>query len=136
MPYLAERLAQKIALVCPIDGVSIKDPTDKTTWRIDFRTAATADQRTAAHAVVAAFDINATEIPASISLLQARRALRAAGLLDAVKAKVAASSDDIKDAWEYASSYERADPIIALLASELGMSDVQIDQLFLAASQL
>lgn len=42
---------------CPIDGVSIGDQNDKSTWRIDFQPTATAQQRADAQAVVDAFDV-------------------------------------------------------------------------------
>ncbi len=45
-----------IAAVCPIVGVSVGDPSDKATWRIDYGPSATDAQKQAAQAVVAAFD--------------------------------------------------------------------------------
>ena len=40
----------------PIDGVSIKLPNDKATWRIDFKPEATPEQRAAAQQVLQDFD--------------------------------------------------------------------------------
>lgn len=48
-----EELDQAIKTVCPIDGVSIGNRADRSTWRIDFREEATDDQRAAARAVMA-----------------------------------------------------------------------------------
>ena len=46
-----------VAAVAPIDGVSIGDPADKRTWRIDFKDTATMDDRVAGMAALQAFDI-------------------------------------------------------------------------------
>ncbi len=55
-------LEQAIRVACPsIDGVSVRDPLDKSTWRIDFRPAASAQERAAAQAALAAFDIAAQD---------------------------------------------------------------------------
>ena len=49
------KLDAAIKAVCPIDGISIGKPNDKTTWLIQFRPEATAPQRAAAQSVVDAF---------------------------------------------------------------------------------
>lgn len=51
--------------------------------------------------------------------LQVRRVLRDMGLLATVEAMVAASSDDVKDAWEYASEFRSDSALIASLAAQL-----------------
>lgn len=76
-------------------------------------------------------------VPGSITPLQARRALRAAGLTAAVEAAVAASGDaNVQDAWEYAIEFRRDDPMLAAIAKAIGMTDAQVDELFRAASVL
>lgn len=45
-----------IAAQAPIDGVSVADATDKSTWRVDFQAGATAAQRTAAQSVIDNYD--------------------------------------------------------------------------------
>ena len=50
-------LHEKIATVAPINGVSLGRFTDKSTWRIDFKPEATAQQRADARAVVNTFDV-------------------------------------------------------------------------------
>lgn len=52
---IAEKIDSAIRAACPIDGVSIGNPNDKTTWRIDFADSATAEQRAAAQSVIASF---------------------------------------------------------------------------------
>lgn len=73
----------------------------------------------------------------SVTPLQARRALRAAGLLPTVNAWVASQPDeDIKDAWEFASVIERHGAIVLAAAPALELSEAQLDALFVAAAQL
>ena len=58
-------LTEQIAAVCPIHGVSIGRRADKNTWRIDFKDEATAAQRRAAAAALAAFDVRNAELQAA-----------------------------------------------------------------------
>lgn len=74
-------------------------------------------------------------VPPAVSPLQARRALRQAGLLDAVTALVAASDADTRDAWEYAVEFRRDDPLLRALAGQLGLTEADIDNLFRSAIQ-
>lgn len=53
---LADGLAllhAKLAALAPIDGVSIGDPLNRSTWRIDFSASATQAQKDAANAFIA-----------------------------------------------------------------------------------
>lgn len=52
---IATKLYEAVTAVCPIDGVSIGRKDDKSTWRVDFKDEATAEQRAAARAVVDTF---------------------------------------------------------------------------------
>jgi hypothetical protein len=61
-------LHAKLAAVCPIDGVSIGDPLDRATWRIDFSANATPQQIAAAQTFIAGVtlaDLRANVIAAS-----------------------------------------------------------------------
>lgn len=69
---IAQKLDAAIKVVCPIFGVSIGRPDDKSTWRIDFEAQATSQQRSAAQAVLAAFDPNAPELPDNNAALAER----------------------------------------------------------------
>lgn len=69
-------------------------------------------------------------------MLSARRALRAAGLLDQVNALVLQQPPDVQDAWQYAQSLSRTSPTLLGLAKVLNLSDQQLDSLFKAADQL
>lgn len=89
------RLDAAIKSVCPIHGVSIGRKWDKSTWRIDFRADANADQRSAARSVLDAFDVS-VDVPfidqrqAAIDALlfeQAKRADAPQAVKDYVEAK-------------------------------------------------
>lgn len=78
-----KKLHEQIAAICPIDGVSIGSYSDKTTWRIDFSLSATAQQKAAAMAVIAAFDVNAVD-QAEANKAARSAVLRSEVLADAV----------------------------------------------------
>lgn len=73
-------------------------------------------------------------VPASVTPLQARRALRGAGLLGLVESWLATQDDDARDAWEYAKTVERGDPILNAAGVALGMTESELDALFIAAA--
>ena len=75
-------------------------------------------------------------VPASITPLQARRALRAADLLDAVNGWIATQPDDAQEAWEYCIEVRRDSPLIAGAQEGLGLTDEQVDDLFRAGAAL
>jgi hypothetical protein len=130
-------LHNAVAAVCPIVGVSVKDPADKTTWRIDFDPNATHPQREAAEAELQAFDPSKPVVPRQVTALQARRALRAAGLYEPVKTAVDAATDpDVQDSWEYAAVWHRDAMWIDALGTQLHLSAEQIDALFVQAASL
>ena len=63
------QLDELIKAVCPIDGISIKDWADKSTWRLDVKKEATPEQVERAKAVIMSFDPNAVvEKPISRNL--------------------------------------------------------------------
>lgn len=74
----------------------------------------------------------------SVSPYQARVALYNAGLMPAVEALMVDPSTDplATIAWEYATAIERQSPHIAALASALGLTEQQIDDLFTAAAAI
>jgi len=77
------------------------------------------------------------EVPEIVTPLQARRALRAAGLLLTVNAWVASQpDDDIRDAWEFAGVIERHGQITTGAAAALGLTDAQLDDLFILGGTL
>jgi hypothetical protein len=77
------------------------------------------------------------QAPEVVSARQARLALLAAGLLDQVEQAVAASSPQVRIAWEYATELRRDDPDLnAMLKTAFSKTDSEIDALFLSASRL
>jgi hypothetical protein len=75
-------------------------------------------------------------VPEAITPLQARRALRAADLLDAVNAWIATQPDDAQEAWEYCIEVRRDSPLIAGAQEGLGLTPEQVDDLFCAGAAL
>lgn len=74
--------------------------------------------------------------PEIVSARQARLALLRAGLLDAVETAVAGMSAEVRLTWEYAVEIRRDDPLLVNLATMLGLTEAQIDDLFLLAASL
>lgn len=75
-------------------------------------------------------------VPASVSPRQIRQALTRAGLRTSVEAAVAAGDQDLKDWYEFATSFERANPLVAALGAALSVSDAQLDDLWILAGTL
>lgn len=74
--------------------------------------------------------------PTSLTPRQIRLVLTTAGLRTAVESAVAASSQDIRDAWEFSLEYRRTDPVLLAMASTLGITDAQLDELFVQGAAL
>jgi len=76
----------------------------------------------------------------SVSMRQARLALHAAGLLTLVDAAIAAMPEPDKTAaqitWEFAQTVDRNFGMVPALAAAMGMTETQIDDLFIAAAKL
>lgn len=79
-------------------------------------------------------------IPSAVTMRQARLALLAAGLLPNVDTAIAALPEPQKSAakieWEYSQEVQRHNGFVSVLAPALGLSDAQIDALFVAAGAL
>ena len=79
-------------------------------------------------------------IPDSIDMRRARLALRAAGHLAAVNAAIEAmegdAGEDARIEWEYATTIKRGHPLVTAMQQALSLSDQQLDDLFVTASQL
>lgn len=75
-------------------------------------------------------------VPKVVSRFQARVALFLAGLLDDVEAMMAAPETPAlaKLAWADAQEFERASPTIAAMAGQIGLTDAQLDELFITAA--
>jgi hypothetical protein len=79
-------------------------------------------------------------IPESITMRQARLALLGAGMLDDVNATIAALPEPDKSAalieWEYASEVQRHVGLVASMGAALGLTEADLDELFMQAAQL
>lgn len=75
-------------------------------------------------------------IPSGVSPLQARKALRQAGLLETFNQMMSQASEEIQEEWEYCTVVMRDNPNIAQFAQALELSSSQIDELFVLASTL
>lgn len=75
-------------------------------------------------------------VPESVSPRQIRQALTRAGLRASVEAAVAAGDQDTKDWYEFATAFERSNPVVAVLGAALNVSDAQLDELWILADSL
>lgn len=80
-------------------------------------------------------------VPDVVTMRQARIALLRAGLLSQVDAAIAAmpaetGGDEARITWAYGAEVRRDGPLIGQLAPGLGLTDEQIDSLFIEAATL
>jgi hypothetical protein len=80
-------------------------------------------------------------VPASVTRRQAREALLNVGLLDDVEMAIAASEDETERRraeiyWMDSATFERNNAMLAQIAGSIGLSDTDIDELFIAAAAL
>ena len=79
-------------------------------------------------------------VPQSVTMRQARLALLGAGLLSQVDAAIDSLDEPMKTAakieWDYSSSVERNRQLVNVLGPLLGLSEEQLDDLFIAAEKL
>jgi len=77
-------------------------------------------------------------IPASVTRFQALAILAAGGYLDTVRTYIATLDQNNVQrlAWENAADWERSSPTLNALAQMLGLTDAQVDELFIAASKV
>jgi len=79
-------------------------------------------------------DVPVSNVPQSVSPVQIRLALAQQNLLTTVNNAVAAASQEIQTYWEYAARFDRANPLIAQMATSLGLSSATVDSLFILAA--
>ena len=79
-------------------------------------------------------------VPQVVTMRQARLALLSESLLASVDVALASLAEPNKSAaiieWEYSQTVERDRPFVALLGAALGLSDTQLDDLFILAVTL
>lgn len=74
--------------------------------------------------------------PSVVSMRQARLALLQSNLLSTVTAAIEAGSEADKITWEYATEVRRDDSLVQNLAVSLGLTEEDVDNLFVLASSL
>ena len=79
-----------------------------------------------------------TPIPATVTRFQALATLAAGGYLDTVHTYIDTlpRTNVTRLAWENATDWERSSPTLNALAAMLGLTDAQVDELFVAAAQV
>ena len=77
-------------------------------------------------------------VPKSITPRQCRLILLQQGLLTSVEAMIAQQDEATRITWEYALEFRRDDPLLIQLAASMSpsLTEAQIDEFFIAASQL
>ena len=79
-------------------------------------------------------------VPSQVTMRQARLALLAAGKLASVTAAINTLPSPQKEAaqieWEYSQTVERNRGFVLLLSAALGLTDAQLDALFVTAARL
>lgn len=77
-------------------------------------------------------------IPSTVTRFQALATLAAGGYLDTVHTYIDAlpRSNITRLAFENAGDWERTSPTVNALAAMLGLTDTQVDELFVAAAQV
>lgn len=85
-----------------------------------------------------AADPDPVVVPQVVSRFQARMALRNAGLYDSVEALMQDPSTPIiaVEAWNNAQEFHRDSPTIALMAQALGLTETDVDNLFIEAATI
>jgi hypothetical protein len=110
------------------------------TWRLWGDDYATLEWRDQTQAKPTRAEIEAAALPLPVppfvTQVQARKALRARGLIEEVKAAVAAASPDVQDTWEYALQINRGDALLKSIAAQIGLADAEVDDLFRFAATL
>ena len=86
--------------------------------------------------VLTGADKPALPVPESVTPRQIRLALNASGFRQTVEQAVAAGSQDLRDWWEYALDIERNHQLIESMATQLGIAEQQLDDLFRLAATL
>lgn len=75
-------------------------------------------------------------VPQTLTIRQAKLILLQNNLLDDVDAAVAQADRATQIEWEYATEVHRTWPTLVAMASALGMTDAQLDQLFVEGAKL
>jgi len=78
----------------------------------------------------------APSVPEAVTRRQAKLALHAGGLLAEAESKIALLPLDAQIEWADAAEFRRDHPLIAAIGTALGLTDAQIDALFISANAI
>jgi hypothetical protein len=90
----------------------------------------------AMYASVPGMSLSVQGVPQTVTNFQCRAMLIAANLFDQVDAALKAQGGVALQAWEYSATVHRQSPLVLSLAVSLGLTDQQIDAMFVQASQI
>lgn len=80
------------------------------------------------------------QVPAAVTMRQARLALLAAGLYASVDAAIdslpSPQKEEARIEWEYATEVQRSSGLVPMMGAALGLDDAGLDALFVAAAAL
>ncbi len=86
--------------------------------------------------VIATYPIETAPPPAiTVSPWQIRKALNILNLRETVESAVASADQDAKDGWNHALSFDRYHPLVISMAANLNLTESDVTDLFLLASQ-
>lgn len=74
--------------------------------------------------------------PQSISRFQGRTVLKRAGLFQSVEAAISQADEFTQDAWADAIEWRRGSAMISALGGALGLTEEEIDELFITAASI
>ena len=106
------------------DGCELVDGAWQYKWRIDALSAEQIEAKRLA------------SIPQVVTMRQARLGLLSAGLLSTVQTAIAGAGPAAVIEWDYATEVQRASGLVPAMATALGLTDAQIDALFVQAATL
>jgi hypothetical protein len=116
-----------------VDAVQgLRGPTGMVWTYLPIEAVASPEART----LIESFDEPPDLVPLNVTAAQARLVLNATGLRFSVESAIAASSQDVKDYWEYSAVIERNHPVLLSIATTLDLSSEQLDTLFRQAAQI
>ncbi|AMV20398.1 hypothetical protein [Planctomyces sp. SH-PL14] len=102
--------------------------------RIDFAEGVSQELQNLANGILAAWNWDAASIPAEVSPLQAKIALRRAGFLEAVETAVASAGEEALIAYRNALTFRRDSPMLQLIAAAVPGLEAALDDIFTAAA--
>jgi len=77
-----------------------------------------------------------SSVPQLVTMRQAKLALLQKGLLDSANAAINQAGEATKIHWEYATEVKRGGSLIQVIASQLNLTEQQLDDLFILAKSL